>query len=476
MNYKYIVKNSLLILITGFIISFSNFIFSPIYISKLGNDNFGILSLIISISFLFTTLFSINNVALIVRYSDISNPEKKKDFIGTAFVLQLLFMIFVISTILISKGSIIDVFFDKIKFDNFLKYALLIGALNSLQSIPLGYYWGHKLFLKYRMIPIIGFCFNSIFIYIYLYVYDGGIYDAINGIILSSLLLGIFSIYKFFNISRFVFNSFFYKIIIRFSTPIVIYSIFGLLVDIVIRKEIENFLSLDQIGLYSIIYLISTVPIIVLISVNNVWLPIIYTNSQKKNIVKLFNDYIYLSIRLLVILSVSVCLYSKEILLFFYDEEYINLNNASSVLIIMTIGNSLFSYLWIHLSNEMNYYKKTKGYLLTTLFSFAVTILLASFLISKFNFTGAAFISVISNFTVCFSAFVILTFSIGVKGNYFRSVLFYFTCIFAVSVFMYVLGEYAENILIKIFFNLLILTYIFKIIFSYFKNEKLTFN
>ena len=80
MDYKYILKNALLILATGFIISFSNFIFSPIYISKLGNDNFGILSLVISISFMFTTLFSINNVALIVRYSDISNAKKKKDF------------------------------------------------------------------------------------------------------------------------------------------------------------------------------------------------------------------------------------------------------------------------------------------------------------------------------------------------------------------------------------------------------------
>ena len=115
MIYKYILKNALLILVTGFIISFSNFIFSPVYISKLGNDNFGILSLIISISFMFTTLFSINNVALIVRYSDISNPKKKKDFIGTAFILQLIFMSVIIGAVLISKGSIIDVFFDKIK-------------------------------------------------------------------------------------------------------------------------------------------------------------------------------------------------------------------------------------------------------------------------------------------------------------------------------------------------------------------------
>jgi len=475
MNYKYVLKNSLLILATGFIISFSNFIFSPIYISKLGNDNFGILSLIISISFMFTTLFSINNVGLIVRYSDISNPKKKKDFIGTAFILQLIFLALIISIVLISQGSVIDVFFDKIKYDTFLKYALLIGSINSLQSIPLGYYWGNKLFLKYRMIPIMGFVLNFIFLYIFLYAYDGGIYDAINAIICSSLLMGIFSIYKFFNISRFIFNISFAKIIIRFSSPILIYSILGLLIDIVIRQKIENFLSLDQLGLYSIIFLISTVPIIILNSLNNVWLPVVYTNSLKKNIVKLFNDYIHLSIRVLVIISVSVCLYSKEVLLFFFDEEYLNLNNASSVLIIMTIGNSLFSFLWIHLSNEMNYYKKTNGYLLTTLFSFAVTILFSSFFINKFNFIGVAFVSVISNFAVCLSAYIILSLSAGVKGSYFKSILFYVICIFSVSIFMYTLGDYAESILIKIFFNILILAYILTRIYTYFQNEKLTF-
>ena len=94
MNYKYLLKNALFILATSFIISFSNFIFSPIYIKKLGNDSFGILSLIISISFLFYTVFSINNVALIVRYSNIHNEKKKIDFIGTAFVTQLIFIAF----------------------------------------------------------------------------------------------------------------------------------------------------------------------------------------------------------------------------------------------------------------------------------------------------------------------------------------------------------------------------------------------
>lgn len=475
MNYKYILKNSLLILATGFIISFSNFIFSPIYISKLGTDDFGILSLVISISFLFTTLLSINNVALIVRYSNITNPKKKKDFIGTAFVLQLIFLTFFISLVLISNGYVIDVFFKKIKFHTFLKYALIIGSINSLQSIPLGYYWGKKLFLKYRLIPITGFALNSIFLYIFLYILDGDIYYAIEAIIYSSILMGIFSIYKFFNISHFTFNNSFSKIIFRFSAPILVYSFLGLLIDIIIRQKIENILSLDLLGLYSIIFLISTVPIIILNSLNNVWLPVIYSNSSTKNIIKLFNDYIYLSIRVLVILVISVCLFANELLFIFYDKEFLKLNNASIVMIIMTVGNSLFSYLWIHFSNEMNYYKKTRGYLLTTMFSFFATILFSSFFINKFNFIGVAFVSVISNFVISFSAYIILSLSSGIKGNYFNSIFFYFMCIILLFILLFLFKNNNEYNVIKLFSNILIVILIVKNLYTYIQNNKLIF-
>ena len=475
MNYKYILKNSLLILVTGFIISFSNFIFSPLYISKLGNDNFGILSLVLSISFLFTTLFSINNVAVIVRYSYISNEIKKIKFIGTAFILQLLFILFVVIIVLLSKGYFIDFFFDKLTFDSYLKYSLLIGALNSLQSIPLGYYWGNKLFLKYRLIPISNFCLNFLFLFYFLFIKNGDILDAINAVLLSSFLIAVFSVYKFFGISKFSFNRSFSKLIIRFSLPILLYSVVGLLIDIVIRQKIENILSLELLGLYSIIFLISSIPIIILVSVNNVWLPVIYNNVEK-NTTKLFNDYIHLTIKVVLLLSLTVCLYANEILILFYDKVFINTNDASYVLIIMTLGNSLFGYLWIHFSNEMNYYKKTKGYFLTTLISLISIIFLSTFLINKFNFVGVALLSVISNFIICVTAYLILKLTIGVKGNYASSVLYYSIFILLFIIVFISLIDYNIHILFKLLLNLIILIYTFMTLYSYFKKKNLTFN
>ena len=222
--------------------------------------------------------------------------------------------------------------------------------------------------------------------------------------------------------------------------------------------------------------MISTIPIIILTSVNNVWLPVIYSSSRKVDIYKLFKEYIYLSSRLVLFISITIGFFAKEFLLFFFENDFIRELNADKILVMMVICNTLFNFLWIHLSNEMNYVKKTNTYFITTLISFLITVFISTYIIKNLAFFGVSLVSIISNFIICFVAFLILRLSLKTKINYKPGIIYYVAASFILLLLLMINESFTNFYQFKYLIILILFVFTLNSYLKYFKKNKLIFS
>ena len=175
-------------------------------------------------------------------------------------------------------------------------------------------------------------------------------------------------------------------------------------------------------------------------------------------------------------MTLTLHMHHDEILNFFFYDSFLKKHNAKTILIMMILGNTFFNFLWVHLSNEMNYYKKTRNYFYTTLSSFFVTILISSFLIENYSFFGAGIMSLISNFTISFVAFFTINFMIKRKLNYTNGILFYFSwSLIFIPILLLLNGDNFSAILLKVFILFSFIIYIIRDTINYFKKNNLKF-
>lgn len=474
LNYYSIIKNTIIIIITGIILNFSSILFAPIYIKSLGEINYGILLTVSTVSIIITTIISFNNTALFTRFhSIIFNKEKYKSFVFTFAIFQLIIITLFLLINFITNGFIFNLIFTSIKFEPFLKYSLLIGVFNSLQSIPLGIFLAKQKIWLYRILPIMSFILNYIYIYFKIYNVNGEILDALNGQLFVSVIIAIFSSSIIIYHSRFNFKRTFLIIGLRFTLPLVLYTIFALLTDLLIKQRVEANIGVIELGRYGLLSLISTIPLILFTSFNTIYLPSIYNLSSKDAIKTSFLEYSELGTHL-VQLIIFLIATNFVIVTNYFNNALYNDFVHEWLFYILLFGNNFFGIIWIHLSNEMVVNRNTGTYFSVTLISFFSTLLFSYFLISKYGIIGVAITSVLSNFVIALVAYILVKKKISIGINYnkiFKISITYF-CFFITYYIILLLFKGYYKFILQILFTLLALIY-FTYYTKYFIKKKL---
>ena len=304
------------------------------------------------------------------------------------------------------------------------------------------------------------FILNYIYIYFKIYNVKGEILDALNGQLFVSVIIAIFSLTIIIYHSRFNFKRTFLIIGLKFTLPLVLYTIFALLTDLLIKQRVEATIGVIELGRYGLLSLISTIPLILFTSFNTIYLPSIYNLSSRAAIKTSFLEYSELGTHL-VQLIIFLIATNFVIVTNFFNNALFNNTAHEWLFYILLFGNNFFGIIWIHLSNEMVFNRNTSTYFSVTLISFFSTLLFSYFLISKYGIIGVAITSVLSNFVIALVAYLLVKKKILIGINYNKILKISITYLFLFIIYYITLllfnGFY--KFILQIFFTLLVIIY-----------------
>lgn len=297
----------------------------PIFTSILTKEEYGIMALITSCQGILDIFSNLNIHSGIARdYYEVEGKERRK-LVSTGFYSILSFS-FIFCVILI--------------FSQRLWRESLIGVTNDyetaftlmLLSVPSGSLLSYFAILtRYKKKPVL-FTIGSVFqLIIQISISVLGVVKmgwGVNSMFLGILVSQVFTFLFFFVINKdlmsFSFNLSILKKALIFSIPtipaILAGWVDGSLGQIMIGKSV----SIEDLGIYSIALHLASILSFMSIALNNVWGPFLYenykTDSFIKNVIKLYSIVVVL----LIVLSGFVSLFSKEIILIFTNENYLD--------------------------------------------------------------------------------------------------------------------------------------------------------
>lgn len=213
---------------------------------------------------------------------------------------------------------------------------------------------------------------------------------------------------------------------LKFSSPLVISSVSIFLLMYIDRIMIKNFLSFKDLGLFGIAYKFSSILSFLSLGVNNAILPLIYNNHKEINaslqISKILNLYIFFSFLIMSFIS----LFSKELILIFTTNQYLEATLIIPLLILITIISSISNFI-----PGLFIAKKTKLIAFINSMVAIFSLVANYFLIPKIGLLGSCYAN-------------IFAFTIGLTINYFVGQKYYpiymdFVKIFKILFFSFLL-------------------------------------
>ena len=445
-----VAKNSMYYVIVNSLPYLTSFITLPFYTRALSTSEFGILGLINVFSTIFGILIIFQISGSLSRfYFDSEDRDYKKELFSTLFFSSLLIGFIFVLVISLSGEFLLRFIYPNdpdLTFLPFFGLALLNVFISNLYAL------GNNLLLIQERANVI---FKrtlflqplNIFLGIFLVYYlDLGILGALyNQIILSSLsLLVTFYVIKDYFV--FTYNYSLFVSCLKFSLPLIPYSLGGFLFlssDLIILKW---YVSLEEIGLYFIAIKLALVIRVFVDSINNSLIPQFMRNAKESVSFTLqrFDEIIILWSTIFAIVFTSVSFFAKEILFILTDSDY---HGAFLFVPFLTIS-WIFRGFYQFSSHPLFFEKQTKVLPLINIIAGTVNLALNLYFIPIYGVIAAA-----ASTTICY----IIQFSLGhflagiyafrVKYDFYYIVSLFSVCISLVAFSIYPITTQALSFL-----------------------------
>lgn len=185
--------------------------------------------------------------------------------------------------------------------------------------------------------------------------------------------------------------------ILRFGLPLVPHAISGTVMAMSDRYFISHFVGKEEVGLYTVAYQLSAILILVSVSINQAWTPILYSLLKSKDKMHIIIKY-SLALSLLFI-AVGLLIYVLKDLLFnlLVDDKFHQAKEYFSWLLLGGVFQSLY-----FLSTNFLFYEKRTVYLAKiTVYCAVLNLILNYILINEFGTIGVAYATAITWVIYC---------------------------------------------------------------------------
>ena len=377
---------------TNMLKSLVPFLMLPILTTYLTPKDYGILSLIeVSILFLLPFITLNINSAINVEYFHLEHTQLKI-YISNAILLSFLSGILFILLAFIFKQPISQA----LNLTEKLVLVLPIFALLRIVStVLLGLYQVSEQPIKFASYTIIQTIIDFIFSYILIVYWKLGYIGRLEGIYFAFFIASIYGIYILYKQKLLtLLNPITYmKEILRYGIPLIPHVIGGVIIAMSDRYFISYFIGNDIVGYYTTAYQMGAIMLLVSISINQAWMPILfkmlreyqtYKQQIKKYTIFLFFLYTFIG---LVLYLLSDVLFS-----FFINEKFYM---AKMFFPALLLGFMFQSYYYLF-TNFLFFQKRTKILAKITFICAILNLILNYFLIHQFGAIGVAYATIIT--------------------------------------------------------------------------------
>lgn len=361
----------------------------PILTAYLSLEDFGTLSLV-ETTILFIAPFILLNInaSINVEYFKLEHDNLRLYITNALFISFISFTFFLI-IFYIFNGLLSNLLnIDK----NLIILMVVFSFLRVISTVVLGLYQVRqeaKKFAVYTLFQtLIDFALSYLFVVLFKFGYIGRLEGAYASFFIVSIL-GIHILYKMDYLSK---PSFVYtKDILNFGIPLIPHAMSGTIIAMSDRYFISYFIGNDKVGLYTIAYQISALMLLVGMSVNQAWSPMLFKLLKEKNTVQIYKYTLYLFI--LFIFSALSIYFLKDILFYiFVDEKFYKAKDYFGYLLL----GFLFQSLYFLVTNVLFFEKRTRLLAMMTFSGAILNLILNYFFIIEFGTIGVAYATAIT--------------------------------------------------------------------------------
>ena len=393
-----VIGNSTIYMGVSILQSFMSFLLLPLYTSLLSTSQFGRISLVNSVSGLLLIFFLFGTQSVISRlyfeYKD--NEEKLKRFLGTVFLSKLIWNVCLAGLLLLGRSYIFPIIGKGVDFYPFMLIALGVSFFSSIFRLYQVLQQTQQEGPKYAHMQIAYLILNNGISVLLLVVFNMKDTGIILGTLISEILMFVYTLFKLRKKISFVIDKDILKEGWAFSWPIFLDALFGWCLGSINKLILNNLVSVDIVGIYTIGFTIAGVINMGTVALNRSYTPWFFSRMKKENKdngnILRFSEFI---IFVYSIAALALSLFGREVVTLFIQKSY---GSAWMVIPFLSFGY-VFYGLYFFFLNIFNYQKKAVKYIpLYTLISALINVGLNYILIPRFGMIGSACASLISMF------------------------------------------------------------------------------
>ena len=387
MSGRKLVTHSLIYTLGSLLVNGGNFLLVPGYARDLSPAGYGIWgSLAVFNTMLVAVLgFGINGIVTRYYY-EFSDRDRWRLFFGTISTFVVGFGLIAALLLALFGGPLLDHVFKSVRFDPYLRLAVLVGYLGVIPVIALALLQAKQKVLVYRVYTTISFVFLAICTLTMVVLLGWGVLGVLYASLISGIVMGGVCVYYIWNEGLKILSMADLKVALTFGLPVMAYTISGSATEMASRYFVERFTTLADLGVFNLAQQYASGLVVVVTAISMAWTPIFFETAKQPGAPDRFAKFGLRLIGLVAALALLMSLCAPAFL------HLVSRQYAAAEGIIPVI---LFSYVfgngfWILMITPIVYAKETRRLPWLTIFSGLICILSSVALIPRVGVVGAA--------------------------------------------------------------------------------------
>lgn len=360
------------------------FLTIPIFTRLMSTTDYGIVNTYMSWVSILSVIIGLS-LGSSIRSAYIDFKDNLEEYISSIFFLSLLNFI-VSSTVII----ILSYFFIK-KIDIFLVILCLIQSYMAfiINSITIKYMVNID-YIKRTLILALPNIFIAILSVILLLNMNSHKYlGRIIPYVIVTSILGCYYLIKYFIKGKNFINKEYWKYGIILSIPLIFHGLSINVLSVSDRTMITAFRTASETGIYSLVYNLSMIPLVVTSSIESIWIPW-FNKKLQNNERNVINENVKVYIEIVIVVMIGVLMLGPEILVIMAPKEYW----SGKILLPPILLASFFIFLYSISVDLEYYYKSTKIIATNTIIAAGINLGLNFIFIPKYGAIAAAYTTV----------------------------------------------------------------------------------
>ena len=386
---KKILRHSAVYGVSNLVVSLASFILIPLYTLHLRPEEYGAYSIIALFGTVVFYIYDLGLINALIRYYfefDAGDAEGKKRIVSTLLWFFVITATILSGLLLLVSGSLSALILGGRKYIHLLQLMIWVVFLNTISGVPITVLRMQErsaLFMCLFVLKSIGIIAFS---YWFLSAMDKGLLGVFQSVLIATAVFaGTAFLFTYKNYG-FNFSFGYLGRMLKYGLPLCPAMLFSWVIDFSDRYFLRYFLSLGNVGIYSLGYRFGQIIYMVVLSFLMCWGPILFTIAKEKNAretVAKLSTYIASGFMLAALI---VSLFSRELVALMAEASY---SSSYKVVPLITLSYYLFGVYMLFLSGIQVSKKVYKQPFILGIGA-AVNILLNILLIPRMGIMGAA--------------------------------------------------------------------------------------